>query len=94
MKMRTALGLSQEAMARMLGVSFTSVSRWEGERSLVPSGLVLDVYKALHVALSNGLRPETILAGLDGDRGMFLLQLFTQAYGGTTRRRKRSPRSS
>ena len=37
-EIRRALQLSQEAMARLLGVSFATVNRWEGGHS-APTGL-------------------------------------------------------
>ena len=42
---RRKLSLSQEGMARLLGVSFASVNRWEGAKML-PKGCALEVYRA------------------------------------------------
>lgn len=79
-EIRARLGLSQEHMARLLGVSFASVNRWEGGHSF-PVGATLDVYRALDEALLAGNRPERILLAAERDRGTFLLQLFKMAYG-------------
>lgn len=48
-RMRESLGLSQEALARLLVVSFASVNRWENGHS-VPSGPVLILLQALRLA--------------------------------------------
>lgn len=39
-KLRAKLNLSQEALAKMLGVAFTSVNRWENGHNLVPKTAV------------------------------------------------------
>lgn len=49
LRLRTWLNLSQEALARLLGVSFASVNRWERGRG-TPHGMVLEAYIALHIA--------------------------------------------
>jgi transcriptional regulator with XRE-family HTH domain len=77
---RKSLGLTQEKMARLLGVSFVSVNRWEGGHS-APVGATLDLYVALGAALHAGYKPDRILSSASGDRGLFLLHLFTLAYG-------------
>jgi transcriptional regulator with XRE-family HTH domain len=78
-EIRVTLDLSQERMARLLGVSFASVNRWEGAHSF-PMGATLDIYRALDAALKAGHRPDRILASATGDRGQFLLELFSLAY--------------
>ncbi len=45
-QLRESMHLSQEAFAKELGVSFTSVNRWENE-SQTPSPLALKMIKAL-----------------------------------------------
>jgi transcriptional regulator with XRE-family HTH domain len=77
---RKALGLTQEKMAQLLGVSFVSVNRWEGGHSS-PIGATLDLYEALGAAVQSGHKPHRILSSVSGDRGVFLLHLFTLAYG-------------
>ena len=74
------LRLSQERMARLLGVSFASVNRWEGGHS-APIGTTMDVYRALDAALKNGYDPVRVVAGYDNNRGEFLRHLFVMAYG-------------
>jgi transcriptional regulator with XRE-family HTH domain len=75
---RKTLGLSQERLARILGVSFASVNRWENGRG-APSGIVLEVYLALDAALKNGRTAEQIL-GEDARPGMLLYRIFRNAY--------------
>ena len=45
--LRSQLGLSQEDLARDLGVSFTSVNRWENSQAK-PSKLALKQIERLH----------------------------------------------
>lgn len=77
---RKALELSQEGMARLLGVSFASVNRWEGGSS-GPTGTVLEVYRALDLALSSGRTARQIL-GNETSPGQILHRIFKNAYGG------------
>jgi transcriptional regulator with XRE-family HTH domain len=81
---RNALDFSQEKMAHLLGVSFATVNRWEGGSSR-PTGTVLEVYRALAVAINNGLTTKQIL-GDDSHRGRTLYRIFKNAYGSTTSR--------
>jgi transcriptional regulator with XRE-family HTH domain len=81
-KIREQLSLSQERMARLLGVSFVSVNRWEHEGSTGPLGVTQDIYRALDVALRSGADPQRVLAADTGDRGHFLYRVFSLAYGG------------
>ena len=83
---RTRLGLSQEQMARLLGVSFASVNRWEGNHSS-PTGPTLDLYLALDAAIRAGHTPSAILAAANNERGVFLYTLFRMGYSATRRRR-------
>lgn len=82
---RSQLGLSQEQMARVLGVSFASVNRWEGGHS-APTGSILDLYSALATALRSGHTPDAILRAANNERGMFLYTLFRMAYGPARKR--------
>jgi transcriptional regulator with XRE-family HTH domain len=51
-QLRARLGLSQEAMAQLLGVSFTTVNRWESDRRVSgPRGVVLTFLLALESAV-------------------------------------------
>lgn len=79
-RLRRKLGLSQEQMARLLGVSFVTVNRWEGGHS-APTGPMLDLYLALNAAISAGYAPSVILQAATGERGAFLYSLFRMAYG-------------
>ena len=76
---RTRLDLSQEQMARLLGVSFASVNRWEGGHS-GPTGPTVDLYQAIEAALRGGAAPETIRRAANNERGAFLYSLFRMAY--------------
>ena len=57
---RRKLGLPQEQMARLLGVSFASVNRWEGGHSS-PTGPTRDLYLALDAAIQTGHPPAAVL---------------------------------
>jgi transcriptional regulator with XRE-family HTH domain len=81
---RNKLRLPQEQMARLLGVSFVTVNRWEGARSS-PHGPALDLYLALNAAMrprhSLTWRVPAIIRAANGERGAFLYSLFRMAYG-------------
>ena len=76
---RKRLGLSQELMARILGVSFASVNRWEVGHSS-PTGPTRDLYLAIEGALRAGHEPNEILQAANAERGAFLYALFRMAY--------------
>jgi transcriptional regulator with XRE-family HTH domain len=82
---RQKLRLSQEQMARLLGVSFASVNRWEAGHSS-PTGPTGDLYLALDAALRAGTAPNSILQAADSERGVFLYALFRMAYARPRRR--------
>lgn len=82
---RTRLDLSQEQMARVLGVSFVSVNRWEGGHSS-PTGATLDLYLAVDAAIRAGNPPAAIRQAANGERSTFLYTLFRMAYANGTRR--------
>jgi transcriptional regulator with XRE-family HTH domain len=82
---RARLGLSQEAMARLLNVSFASVNRWEGGHSS-PTGSIQDLYLALDAALRGGHTSDSIRRAANNERGVFLYFLFRMAYGPTRQR--------
>ena len=77
---RRKLGMTQEQMARVLGVSFVSVNRWEGGHS-GPTGPTLDLYAAIDSAIRAGHFPGAIRQAANGERGIFLYSLFRMAYG-------------
>ena len=83
---RRKLGLPQEQMARLLGVSFVSVNRWEGGHSS-PTGPIRDLYLALDGAIKAGYPPQSILQASNGERGAFLYTLFRMAYSRSRRSR-------
>jgi transcriptional regulator with XRE-family HTH domain len=83
---RTRLGLTQEQMARILGVSFVSVNRWEGGHS-TPSGPTLDLYKALAAATQAGHTATAIRQAANAERSTFLLTLFQMGYAKARRSR-------
>ncbi len=83
---RRKLGVSQEQMARLLGVSFASVNRWEGGHSS-PTGPISDLYLALDTAIRAGNAPQAILQAANAERGMFLYALFRMAYSRSRRSR-------
>ena len=83
-KLRADLTLTQEGLARLLGVSFATVNRWETMRSVSgPRGAVLMVLQALQV----GLDRDPLLAvhlrewALRG-QPYLMHQLFSTAFGG------------
>jgi transcriptional regulator with XRE-family HTH domain len=78
--LRKKLDLTQEEMARLLGVSFVSVNRWEGGHS-GPTGPTSDLYLAINAAIRAGHPPQTIRQAANTDRGTFLYVLFRMAYG-------------
>jgi transcriptional regulator with XRE-family HTH domain len=80
-EIRNWLGLSQEGTARLLGVSFASVNRWERGHSS-PTGPVLEVYRALDVARQARVAPSRILGDEPSTPGMLLHRIFQIAYGG------------
>jgi len=60
--LRNRLGLTQEQLARLIGVSFASVNRWEqperpGRRTQAPRGPALTFLRALDAAAR--FRPNT-----------------------------------
>ncbi len=77
--------MSQERMARLLGVSFVSVNRWEGGHS-TPTGPIRDLYLALDAAIRAGNPARTICEAANGERGMFLYALFLWGQRGSVRR--------
>ena len=79
-RIRKELGISQERMARLLGVSYVSVNRWENNGSS-PMGPTLDLYNALEAALNHRDGAAELRHSANGDRGKFLHRLFAMAYG-------------
>jgi transcriptional regulator with XRE-family HTH domain len=88
---RQRLGLGKELMARVLGVGVSSVHRWErGDTG--PTGPVLQLYRALRLALDHGHPPQRLLGDVGGDPGIVLARIFSIAFlegGDATGRRLR-----
>jgi transcriptional regulator with XRE-family HTH domain len=84
-RIRSQLAISQERMARLLGVSFASVNRWEAGHS-APTGSVLDLYEALRAALRAGYSSDSINRAANNERGVFLYTLFRMAHGPVRKR--------
>lgn len=82
---RRRLNLSQEQMARLLGVSFASVNRWESGHSS-PRSATRDLYLAIDAAIRAGNAPEAIRQAANGKRSTFLYVLFRMAYAHAARR--------
>ncbi len=79
-EIRRSLDLTQEGTARLLGVSFVSVNRWERGHSS-PTGTVEEVYRALDLALKAGKSKQQILGSQPQDAGHTLRRIFNAAYG-------------
>lgn len=77
---RRELGLTQERLAHLLGVSFVTVNRWENGAS-GPTGLAAEVYRALDAALRSGRTPKQLLGDGSLDAGHLLHRIFANAYG-------------
>jgi transcriptional regulator with XRE-family HTH domain len=71
-------------MARLLGVSFASVNRWEAGHSS-PTGPTMDLYQAFAAAIRAGNSPEIIRQAANRERGQFLLALFQMGYAKSRR---------
>ena len=80
---RERLELTQEAMARVLMVSFVTVNRWENHHS-VPQGISREIYLALARALHRGrfrhrADRDTVLT--EANHGLRLYLILDAAYG-------------
>jgi len=76
---RDRLGISQTEMARLVGVHFATVNRWEN--GLHPASIgSLDIARALERSLANGFSPAQVVHAADKARHFFLMWLFTTAY--------------
>ena len=82
-RLRTALGLSQEKLARLIGVSFQSVNRWENGASTPagPTDLVLETLEKIAAAGKAGDIRRGLSAGtLEGGTGETYHRLFSMAF--------------
>lgn len=76
---RTRLGMSKEAFARLLGVGVSSVQRWErGDTG--PVGPTLQVYRALDAALRRPKGKEAIMQEAHGDPGRLMARIFALGF--------------
>ncbi|HEY3351710.1 MAG TPA: helix-turn-helix domain-containing protein [Polyangia bacterium] len=80
-EIRDWLHLSQEGMARLLGVSFASVNRWERGHSS-PTGTTIEVYRALDAVQRQKVSADRVLGGEPLAPGALLHRIFQLAYGG------------
>jgi len=82
--LRTRLGLSQEGLARLLGVAFATINRWENEKGASgPRGAVLVFLQALEEGLRRDRQLPTHLADWSTRGQPYLMhRLFALAYGG------------
>jgi transcriptional regulator with XRE-family HTH domain len=83
-KLRKALGLSQERLAQLIGVSFQTVNRWEGNLS-VPTGPAALVIQSLEKIVASG-KADALLAELEagnlaGGTGPTYHRIFSMAFG-------------
>jgi transcriptional regulator with XRE-family HTH domain len=92
-RLRTRLGLSQEALARLLGVSFATVNRWESDKQASgPRGVVLVFLQALEAGLdSDRALPERLVDWTPHGQPFVLQKVLALAYptGSQARRRRR-----
>ena len=79
-QIRKALSLTQQQFAELLGVSFVTLNRWENGHSS-PTGAVMEVYRALDVALHAGKNVRQLLASASLDPGRVYHRIFQLAYG-------------
>jgi putative transcriptional regulator len=95
-RLRLRLGLSQEALAQLLGVSFATVNRWECGRQLSgPRGVVLVLVQALEAADRNDPSlPERLRAWIAHGQPYVLQQVLALASeSGKRTGRKKTRRS-
>ncbi len=77
---RDAAGLTQEAFAHLLGVSFVSMNRWEGGHSS-PTGAARSILEALDQALAGGADLKELVEEARGREPAYLLyRLLHAAY--------------
>jgi transcriptional regulator with XRE-family HTH domain len=82
--LRTRLGLSQEGLARLLGVAFATINRWENEKGASgPRGAVLVVLQALEEGLRHDRHlPKHLTEWSARGQPYLMHRLFALAYGG------------
>jgi transcriptional regulator with XRE-family HTH domain len=92
-RLRMHLGLSQEALARLLGVAFATVNRWESDRRASgPRGVVLVFLQALEGALRREpALPDRLVEWMPQGQAYVLQRVLALAYpaGAPAKRRAR-----
>jgi transcriptional regulator with XRE-family HTH domain len=93
-RLRKALGLSQEKLAQLIGVSFRTVNRWEADANS-PTGHTALVIECLEKIVVSGRGPallqELRSGSLAGGTGLAYQRIFTMAFGlpeGTSKGRR------
>jgi DNA (cytosine-5)-methyltransferase 1 len=83
-KIRKELGLSQEALSKKIGVSFTTINRWENGKSIPRNGKVHKVEKLLRKIFdSTGVREDSAVYGkIDPPEKMLPAYAFFAGAGG------------
>lgn len=90
-RLRTRLGLSQEALARLLGVSFATVNRWESDAATSePRGMVLVLLQALEAALrAEPTLPDRLRDWIPLGQAHVMHNVLSLAYGQPKARKRR-----
>lgn len=76
---RKWLNLSQERLARLLGVSFATINRWERGHT-APSGILLELYRALDIVRKKGIDPQKIIGHSSVGAAITFARIFMLAY--------------
>lgn len=83
-KLRKSLGLSQEGLARLIGVSFQTVNRWENGVS-EPSDITSLIINSLEKVVASGeagkIMEEVKSGRLAGGSGPLFQRIFSVAFG-------------
>ncbi|MGH9690345.1 MAG: helix-turn-helix domain-containing protein [Candidatus Acidiferrales bacterium] len=89
-KIRKAIGFSQEQLARLLWVTYSTINRWEAGRA-APSGLHLRILLLLKKETSNPVIRATLRDPRSADPSFLLYRLLESSYGERSRRRSKLP---
>ncbi len=81
---RTALNLTQERLAQLLGVSWTTVNRWEAGSS-APTGMPARLLHLLDEAAENGRFRAALRDARSGDPLFTLYRLLSGVYNSRSR---------
>lgn len=80
LRLRKKLGLTQNELAQLVGVTGTSINRWENGR-VAPADGSLDLLQALQSAVRKDAEGVRHLLTRKQKRGALLRDLFVLAYG-------------